>query len=89
MKLLPYSCLIVKQKGQLGHGDLFQRNMPTLVEGLRGKPVLGGASGRHHSVIFTSSGKLFLAQCCTSASVHFQDRKPTYADSLKEVNRAT
>ena len=31
------------QKGQLGHGDLAQRNVPTLVEGLKGHDVVAGA----------------------------------------------
>lgn len=47
------------QKGQLGTGDLFQRNMPTVVEGLRGKKIVGGAAGRHHSVVYTSTGERY------------------------------
>lgn len=30
------------QKGQLGHGDLLQRNVPTIVEGLKGKFITTG-----------------------------------------------
>ncbi len=30
------------QKGQLGHGDLLQRNVPTVVEGLSKHEVIGG-----------------------------------------------
>lgn len=30
------------QKGQLGHGDLLQRNTPTVVKGLEAKKVVGG-----------------------------------------------
>ena len=30
------------QKGQLGHGDLTQRNVPTIVAGLAGKTVITG-----------------------------------------------
>lgn len=30
------------QKGQLGHGDLVQRNVPTIVSGLSGKAVIAG-----------------------------------------------
>jgi hypothetical protein len=32
-----------KQRGQLGHGDLLQRNTPTVVAALQGKKVVGGA----------------------------------------------
>jgi len=34
--------LCCAQKGQLGHGDLLQRNTPTVVAGLTGKKVVGG-----------------------------------------------
>ncbi len=44
------------EKGQLGLGDLVQRNVPTLVPGLSGKKVLGGSCGRHHTVVFTEGG---------------------------------
>ncbi|GAB4819969.1 hypothetical protein N2152v2_007015 [Parachlorella kessleri] len=47
------------EKGQLGTGDLFQRNIPTVVEGLRGKKIVGGAAGRHHSVVYTATGESF------------------------------
>ncbi len=36
------SCARAPQKGQLGHGDLLQRNVPKIVEGLAGKKVVGG-----------------------------------------------
>ena len=32
------------QKGQLGHGDLLQRNVPTIVEGLKNVKIIGGKS---------------------------------------------
>jgi hypothetical protein len=53
----PSMCVCCTQKGQLGTGDLFQRNMPTVVEGLRGKKVVGASAGRHHSVVYTSTGR--------------------------------
>ncbi len=31
------------QRGQLGHGDLLQRNVPTIVKKLSGKKVIAGA----------------------------------------------
>lgn len=30
------------QKGQLGHGDQLQRNVPTIVDGLTGMRIIGG-----------------------------------------------
>lgn len=44
------------QKGQLGHGDLCQRNIPMVVEALKGLTVTAGAGGKHHTVVVTSSG---------------------------------
>ncbi len=32
------------QRGQLGHGDLIQRNVPSVVEALAGKEVIAGAA---------------------------------------------
>ncbi|CAK0738461.1 hypothetical protein CVIRNUC_001046 [Coccomyxa viridis] len=47
------------EKGQLGHGDLLQRNVPTVVEGLSKHEVIGGAGGRHHTVVVTKDGASF------------------------------
>ena len=44
------------QKGQLGHGDLCQRNVPTVVEALKGLTLTAGAAGKHHTVVVTSAG---------------------------------
>ena len=30
------------QRGQLGHGDLLQRNIPTVVKGLKGSTIIAG-----------------------------------------------
>ena len=35
------------------------RNNPTVVPALRGKKVLGGATGRSHSAVFTAAGESF------------------------------
>ena len=35
------------QKGQLGHGDLIQRNVPTEVTGLSGKIIITGEETVH------------------------------------------
>jgi hypothetical protein len=40
-----YCCLcrlLLLQRGQLGHGDLLQRNSPTIVAGLQGQHVVAG-----------------------------------------------
>lgn len=44
------------QKGQLGHGDLAQRNTPTVVKALEGKFVVAGACGKSHTVVALQSG---------------------------------
>lgn len=38
-------CARRPQKGQLGHGDLVNRNNPKLVQELKGKHIVGGAGG--------------------------------------------
>lgn len=62
------------EKGQLGLGDNITRNNPTIVTGLlEGKKVIGGAAGKHHTVIFTDSGESYSfglnssGQCGTGA----------------------
>ncbi|KAL6753725.1 RCC1/BLIP-II [Haematococcus lacustris] len=45
------------EKGQLGHGDLRNRNSPTIVQGLGAKFISGGAAGKHHSLAFTKEGE--------------------------------
>lgn len=47
------------QKGQLGHGDLAQRNTPTVVKALEGKAVVGGACGRNHTAVVLQSGETY------------------------------
>mmetsp|Transcript_40455 Transcript_40455/g.114559 ORF Transcript_40455/g.114559 Transcript_40455/m.114559 type:complete len:458 (+) Transcript_40455:142-1515(+) len=47
------------EKGQLGHGDLTIRNMPTPVEGLEGKVVVSASAGKNHSIVVTDDGKCF------------------------------
>ena len=37
------------QRGQLGHGDLLQRNIPTIVKGLNGKQVIAGTKASHRT----------------------------------------
>ncbi|KAK9917811.1 hypothetical protein WJX75_008519 [Coccomyxa subellipsoidea] len=44
------------EKGQLGHGDLLQRNVPTIVEGLKNVKIIGGAGGKHHTAVVSSDG---------------------------------
>ena len=40
--LLLSTSLITLQKGQLGHGDQLQRNVPTIVKGLNSKKIVAG-----------------------------------------------
>ncbi|KAG1659452.1 hypothetical protein FOA52_007922 [Chlamydomonas sp. UWO 241] len=45
------------EKGQLGQGDLLNRNIPRLVESMAGKVVVGGAGGKNHTVVITKDGE--------------------------------
>ncbi|KAL3683383.1 hypothetical protein R1sor_001405 [Riccia sorocarpa] len=44
------------ERGQLGHGDLLQRNSPTLVTALTRYHVLRAGAGRSHTVVTTDDG---------------------------------
>ncbi|KAL6651575.1 hypothetical protein ACP70R_010500 [Stipagrostis hirtigluma subsp. patula] len=48
-----------EQKGQLGHGDTLQRNLPTVVSGLSKSKVVKASVGRNHTVVVTDDGKSF------------------------------
>ncbi|KAH9307676.1 hypothetical protein KI387_035587, partial [Taxus chinensis] len=41
------------EKGQLGHGDLIQRDKPTLVSGLSNYKIVKATSGKQHTVVVT------------------------------------
>ncbi|KAK9053833.1 hypothetical protein SSX86_024908 [Deinandra increscens subsp. villosa] len=43
-------------KGQLGHGDQIQRDMPTVVSALASYKIVKAASGRAHTVVVTEDG---------------------------------
>eukprot|EP00882_Tetradesmus_deserticola_P033115 GHRQ01037798.1.p1 GENE.GHRQ01037798.1~~GHRQ01037798.1.p1 ORF type:complete len:215 (+),score=78.28 GHRQ01037798.1:166-810(+) len=47
------------EHGQLGHGDLLQRNTPTAVAGLQGQHVVAACGGKHHTVVVTREGQSF------------------------------
>ncbi|KAG8043818.1 hypothetical protein GUJ93_ZPchr0458g22597 [Zizania palustris] len=47
------------EKGQLGHGDILQRNLPTIVSGLSKYKVIKASVGRNHTVVVTDDGKSF------------------------------
>ncbi len=42
------------QKGQLGHGDFLQRNIPTVVEGLKNVKIIGGKSSHTRKLMLSS-----------------------------------
>ncbi|KAK9835229.1 hypothetical protein WJX81_007521 [Elliptochloris bilobata] len=44
------------ERGQLGHGDQTQRNVPTVVEALAGKSIVSGSGGKNHSAVLTDDG---------------------------------
>mmetsp|Transcript_45199 Transcript_45199/g.117095 ORF Transcript_45199/g.117095 Transcript_45199/m.117095 type:complete len:461 (+) Transcript_45199:70-1452(+) len=47
------------EKGQLGHGDVVVRNMPTVVSGLADKEIVGASAGKNHSVVVASDGTVW------------------------------
>ncbi|KAK1274590.1 hypothetical protein QJS04_geneDACA015217 [Acorus gramineus] len=47
------------ERGQLGHGDLIQRNMPTIVSELSKSKIVKTGAGRSHTVVMTEDGKSF------------------------------
>ncbi|KAH6556095.1 hypothetical protein KP509_1Z205300 [Ceratopteris richardii] len=51
------------ERGQLGHGDLVTRDVPTLVSGLSKYKIVKAAAGRHFSVVVTNEGDSFAFGC--------------------------
>ncbi|GBF95566.1 hypothetical protein Rsub_08547 [Raphidocelis subcapitata] len=47
------------ERGQLGHGDTLQRNIPTKVAGLDGKFVVKASGGKGHTVVVAKDGQSF------------------------------
>ncbi|KAL5999912.1 hypothetical protein ACLOJK_034589 [Asimina triloba] len=47
------------EKGQLGHGDTVQRDMPTVVSELSKYKIVSAGAGRHHTVVVTDDGNSF------------------------------
>ncbi|OVA12616.1 Regulator of chromosome condensation [Macleaya cordata] len=45
------------ERGQLGHGDMIQRDRPTVVSGLSKYKIIRAGSGRAHTVVVTKDGK--------------------------------
>lgn len=45
------------EKGQLGLGDTFNRNEPTVISSLKDVKITGGACGRHHTIFITANGE--------------------------------
>lgn len=51
--------VLCPQKGQLGHGDLQQRNAPTEVTYLAGLFIAAGACGKSHTAVAARSGEAY------------------------------
>ncbi|RZC57128.1 hypothetical protein C5167_004434 [Papaver somniferum] len=47
------------KRGQLGHGDMINRDRPTIVSGLLGHKIIKAGAGRAHTVVVTDDGKSF------------------------------
>ncbi|KAG0624075.1 hypothetical protein M758_3G222100 [Ceratodon purpureus] len=45
------------EKGQLGHGDTFTRNSPTIVASLARHKVVKASLGRQHTIVITAEGQ--------------------------------
>ncbi|AEE29909.1 putative regulator of chromosome condensation 1/beta-lactamase-inhibitor protein II [Arabidopsis thaliana] len=45
------------EKGQLGHGDMIQRDRPTVVSGLSKHKIVKAAAGRNHTVVVSDDGQ--------------------------------
>ncbi|GAB2293019.1 hypothetical protein Dimus_027241 [Dionaea muscipula] len=45
------------ERGQLGHGDTFQRDRPTIVSELSKFKIIGAGVGRSHTVVVTKDGQ--------------------------------
>ncbi|XP_077246488.1 regulator of chromosome condensation (RCC1) family protein isoform X2 [Tasmannia lanceolata] len=47
------------EKGQLGHGDMLQRDRPTIVSELSQYKIIAAGAGRNHTVVVTEDGNSF------------------------------
>ncbi|KAF2552565.1 hypothetical protein F2Q68_00035456 [Brassica cretica] len=47
------------EKGQLGHGDMIQRDRPTVVSGLSKYKIVKAGAGRNHTVVVSDEGRSF------------------------------
>ncbi|XP_010533651.1 PREDICTED: protein RCC2 homolog [Tarenaya hassleriana] len=47
------------EKGQLGHGDMIQRDRPTVVSELSKYKIVKAGAGRNHTVVVSSDGQSF------------------------------
>lgn len=54
------------QKGQLGHGDQLQRNVPTVVKGLSGMQITAGHALSH----YMCPGRVLYMACEQKPRVH-------------------
>lgn len=47
------------EKGQLGLGDQLTRNVPVVLEALKGVKIVSAACGRYHTVFVTDTGESY------------------------------
>ncbi|GAB1602255.1 protein RCC2-like [Argonauta hians] len=47
------------EKGQLGHGDDIQKDIPTLVESFADEVIIEAACGKNHTLFLTEKGKVY------------------------------
>ncbi|RZC72489.1 hypothetical protein C5167_047974 [Papaver somniferum] len=78
------------KRGQLGHGDMINRDRPTIVSGLSGHKIIKAGAGRAHTVVVTNDGKSFAfgwnkhGQCGTG-SVRTEFQQSPVSSQVSEV----
>ncbi|RZC88728.1 hypothetical protein C5167_031104 [Papaver somniferum] len=80
------------KRGQLGHGDMIQRDNPTIVSGLSEHKIIKAGAGRAHTVVVTDDGKSFAfgwnkhGQCGTGSTRTEFQRSPVSSQVSEVTN---
>ncbi|RZC66598.1 hypothetical protein C5167_010302 [Papaver somniferum] len=80
------------EKGQLGHGDMIQRDRPTVVSGLSKHKIMKAGAGRAHTVVVTNDGKSFAfgwnkhGQCGTGSAKNEFEQSPVSSQVSEVTN---
>ncbi|RZC44782.1 hypothetical protein C5167_037733 [Papaver somniferum] len=80
------------EKGQLGHGDMIQRDRPTVISGLSKHKIMKAGAGRAHTVVVTNDGKSFAfgwnkhGQCGTGSAKNEFEQSPVSSQVSEVTN---